>query len=476
MIRSISIFFFARIVSSFVSFVSLSVYIRWLGPAEFAVYALILSFSYILSTFTYRWINASVTRFYSDDQYGERVISISICILIAISIVQIPVAALVAMLGDNFWAEAVMLSTALSIATGLFETSMAILRVSGAATRYALADIGRTLIIFGLGGWLAYNGYGYAGVLWVTIASTFIVSVLAMQGRRVVVWPFLIDWAAVRTFLAFGGPITIVGAFAILYATSGRFIMAERVGLTEAGYFIAAATLCDRTIQMLTTNLNTTIAPAIFQSYHNAELDKTKYMLVNYFNGIVLITAPLTLLFIFSNDSISNIMLGSVAASGAAIYLPYLAIASTFMAITQSYYSYSFSISKNTKKQLYIIIPGTIINGISIFTGIYLFGGIGAAYGAIFGAVLMLLMTIYLGMSQFVMPWPSRGALRAFLASAIGIPFMLWADALSSSTAALAAMIAAAIAIGMAALVLNVPLARMVATKASMAAQRMIGR
>lgn len=398
----------------------------------------------------------------------------SICAIV--SIVQLPLALIASLFIDEKWSDAIIIGLMLSIAMGLFETVIAILRVVGAANWYALADIGRTLMIFVVGGWLAYNGYGHAGVLWATIGSTFVVSLLALRGCGVALRPFVIDRSAVREFLAFGGPITISGALVILYATSGRFIMADRVGLTEAGYFIAAATLCERTINMLATNLSTTIAPTIFEAHQNKTAFQMKELLSNYLTGIIIIIFPLMFLFIFASDSVGRIMLGAAVAPGTALYLPYLAIASAIMSLNQTYFSYSFSISRKTMVQTYIIIPSLIINACAIFLGIYLYGGIGAAYGAILGAIFLLLMTIRIGMAQFVMPWPSRGTLLAFLASASGIPFMVWADALVSVPAAIASMVAAAVTIAVAALALDVPLVRMVAMRAALAARRIIRR
>jgi O-antigen/teichoic acid export membrane protein len=340
------------------------------------------------------------------------------------------------------------------------------LRVRGDALGYAVVDIGRSAATFGGGLALALAGYGYAGPILAGVVASMSLAVFGFLRMGVMPSRLIARASVARDFLVYGGPLALAGGAGILLAMSSRYVVIDAIDLAAAGYFIAAATICDRTIRMLMTNLGSTFAPTIFSTHEGGDTARFDLLMGRFFAILCLVGLPLALVFGVSGPIMARVMVGEAMAESAARHLPLLAAASFLFGLQQCYFSFYFSISRRTLLQAVTYVPAIAVNVLTCYMSIAQFGEIGASIGTLAGATVGLLVTIVVGRGHAMLPIPLAAAARVGVATLAGLPLMLIANATTDFAVGVALLLTAAATIGVAAISVDAAGARRAAVAA----------
>lgn len=211
-----------------------------LGPAEFGVYALVLSIGLVIGTLGFDWIKLSAARF-----YGERTRREAPAIRATLDACQTGLALLVAMgglalllLGVDPGIPALLaaLAAAMGIAAGLFEYRAALARARFLDRVYVLLVLAKN----GLGFVLMLAGaFLFADARLVILGNVLaVVAALAMTHRALSdrdCGPARPDWRRVPGFLAYSLPLVGANLVFQMLPLLSRAVAVAAFGFAEAG-------------------------------------------------------------------------------------------------------------------------------------------------------------------------------------------------------------------------------------------------
>ncbi|MCY1301118.1 hypothetical protein D9M70_507110 [compost metagenome] len=110
--------------------------------------------------------------------------------------------------------------------------------------------------------------------------------------------------------------------------------------------------------------------------------------------------------------------MGSKYESAASIIIPLIAAATFLRGLRVYYFDQSFQLTRKTYKSLRVTLISAIALVASCYTLIPLFGYIGAAYGSILSFGSALLLSRFLGKSDFEMPIPWTDTSKTMICTA----------------------------------------------------------
>jgi O-antigen/teichoic acid export membrane protein len=401
LIRHVSHYFSASIVSAALGLLSVVVFTRALSDAEYGVYVIGTSTAGILSAILFAWIRLSVLRFQSEGKSID--IRATALFAYALAALTSPILLCVAALFTNVSTTRVLATAVFTLGLGLFDVSQEILKSQQKTRTFMAGAILRSCAAFLLCLASVAFGFGGLGQLAAAGAAYFVTTALLSRG----IWsaPLApVDTTQLKRFMRYGVPIALSGLVYSFHAALDRLIVAGVLGEAAAGQYGAAADLVRQIILVPATSVASAALPLAVAAFAQGGIIAARPHLERSAELLFAVLLPATVGLALISGDVANLILGPDFRATAGAVMPILCFAWLFQAISQSFVHTSFHLAQ---RPLLLMCHGAATLAMNIVATIILvsrFAFVGAAFALVlseaFGALLGLVLT------RFACPLP----------------------------------------------------------------------
>lgn len=241
-------------------------------------------------------------------------------------------------------------------------------------------------------------------------------------------------------FFGFGQPLSFVRSASMIMAFSTQYVLASLASFTQVGYFAAALMLAQRSIAMLMVTLGQTAAASVFQALEKDGPERAAAELHRHFSMLLLISAPLLSVMVFANDTVAAVIFNEAFGVGVAPHLAILAVAAFINGIQASFLAFSFSMNKETTKQLVLTICIACIHFAVTYAATSRFGAVGASCAMVGIASLNAAIYAAYGWPMVKASRPAGPLLKIAAATLVSAPLLVLADRLGAGLISIASI------------------------------------
>jgi O-antigen/teichoic acid export membrane protein len=428
MLKSVIIYFGGRVGVALIVLLSISIYTRLLSPAEYGVYALIVSGVTMAYAATMQWLTLSLGRFLP--AYPEREdivlshVAASYLVVALIVVLGISLAGPFLDLDANGF-ELLVLGVTFFLAISFSELALVVFQ----ARRQPLFYIGFALLRVGvasaIGIMLAYFGWGSVGLLVGLLVGNLCISLPSALSSWRVVHFRLLARRLLSELAAYGLPFAMTGALGGFITLSDRYILEFLIGIEATGLYAASYDLAMRTLHVLMMVVAMACNPVIFRVY-DAEGRAAAEPLIRRQGELLLgLALPAAISFIMLAPAITVVMLGKEFQQAARELMPWIAVATVLSGFQAFYLSLAFSLPKRPLQQTSVFVLGALVNVALNFLLIPRLGLIGAALATVAAYGLIMTGSLLVGRRLYPLPL-STIALWKILTGCAVLALILW--------------------------------------------------
>jgi O-antigen/teichoic acid export membrane protein len=407
--------FAANVVSAVFGLINVIVFTRLFAPADFGTYVLGTGFATIFSTFMTTWLRLPIMREQARGD-GTDIRGIVVPGLL-LSGVLAPVG-YVGALAIGLGSEPALAAAALSLAIGLFDTGLEILRARLFAFTVMKATIVRAILVSVLG--VAVSALSHSGML--LLVSSTLAYLLAA-------WVFLGEvWGGARirfdgprllAMVKAGIPLTLSLTLLALSGVIDRFIIAHLIGHGAAGQYSAGVDLVRQALIIPAVSASAAFVPLAVQINANQGREAALHHLDECLEFLLAIALPACLGFAIVSSHIANVVLGPEFRSTAIEVMPIVSVAVIFQIMSYQYLHISFLLSE--RNAFYLLNTGSAlaVNLVVSYLLIQHFGAVGAAWGRLSSEIFGFISALALTRWAFPMPVPYLRLTRVLIATIV---------------------------------------------------------
>lgn len=415
MIRQVSSYMLANIVSAMLGFISVVVFTRLLGPAEYGIYIIGFSIAAMISALFFGWIKSSIVPFTAHDQGADLRVTAGLAFLALTPLIPLLYFGISAFAPRH---QAYLLpAILLAFGIGFFEFYLEVFRAKQQTGPYLWATIIRAAVALALSLLLIMVfGLGGTGLILSVMASYLITSlVFAALLWRGPLKP--LDPALFKAMLVFGVPMTISGAVFVLQTMLDRFVIAGTMGEHSAGIYGASADLVRQIILFPGVAIGTAVAPIAVQLLARNERSELDRHLIDSTELLLGVLAPAVAGLAIISAKLVFIVLGEEFRFDAAGLIPLIALAWLFRSFSYQLLHVSFQIRKTPSLMLLQGIAILAINALALFILVPRFGLVGAASALIISEAAGVVIGYFLTRRAYPLPLDPRPFVKVGLAT-----------------------------------------------------------
>lgn len=426
--RYFSIYLGAHLVPAVIGFFAITVYTRFLSPAEYGVYIVGMGIAGILGAVFFAWIRMSVSRYQATsadvDFRGTAMIGFALTLFAMSSFA--PVALF--LFHPDISLGVLTASSLVAVAVGAFEISQEFQRANLQPLRFAVIAIARSVLTLMFGLFAIKLGHGGLGLIGALAASSLICAVFNMSGNG----RSLPRWQSeqLKQFARYGLPLSIGGLSNALYTTSDRLIVAYLLGQEATGLFGVAADLPRQFMVMLGSSVAAATFPIVFRTLAGEGIAATRERLNENAELLLAVILPVAVWLSLAADQVAGTFVGPEFRASVSLLLPVLAAARLFGVVNQFYVQISFQLSERPFLLVFQACFTMLVSIAAMFPLVLKFGLLGAALATLFAESFGLLVAIYLTRHAFRLPFEIR-RLGGVLASAAAMACAIYLARLS---------------------------------------------
>ncbi|WP_199823675.1 oligosaccharide flippase family protein [Labrenzia sp. OB1] len=408
MLRQVSSYMTANVVSAVFGFALVMLFTRVLTPHEYGIYVVGIGIATLFSSLLFNWIKVSLLRFSSEgEEVDMRLTGLAAFAVIAIvSPLLFEVFVLVSGESGSYALEALCVA----IGVGLFEFLQEIFRAHQRTGLFASSMIVRSATAFAIS-CLLVMGFdlggeglllGVAGGYFVTLVF-FMPSILKRPMKG-------FDPAILKTMLRFGLPMTASGAAFTLHSFFDRILIVSLLGEAAAGIYGASADFVRQIILMMGVAIGSAVVPMAIRYYTRDGLKATDRHMAKSFEILMALILPAVAGMALTSGRLATFILGEDFRVAATALIPVLVFAWLFRSITYQYIHVSFQLAK---KPSLMGIQGLFILVISVTCMMVLvprYELMGAAVSLVISEICGVLFGYYLSRYAYRLPvvvWPT---------------------------------------------------------------------
>lgn len=411
-----------QIAQALVGFGAIAAFTRLMSADDFGRYALALSVSLAAHTLMFTWAEAAAFRFFAAARAEKRLADhfATLCALaLVLGVGVLAVSALVltfAGLRDDiaaisvFAAGAAVLRFITRTARESDRAALAFGRFAVLETLYLVLGFAAgvaCLTVLDFGAAAPFAGLALAGALVALIDAPRLLS----QSRGGAISP-----ARAASYASYGAPLALALALDLGVQALARIILAEEASPAALGAYAAAFGLA-RPLDLIFIGVSAAFAPLVFAAYEDRGAAAAQQPARDGFTILAAIIIPATLGLMLVAAPLSALMIGESLRSGAALALPWLAVAGLCSGFTLYYWSEAFQLTRRTGLRAVLMLAPGVVQLALTFWLARDYGAAGAAAASAAGAASGAVLLALVGRKLFALPFPIKQLARICAAS-----------------------------------------------------------
>lgn len=442
--RQWPVYFAGRILPAAIGFGAIALYTRLLDPANFGVYALLLSTAFLVGTTGYSWLKAASLRLTATVSRADEANLIT-TIGVAFAATSVPIFIIVTAIiracnPSSGWISAV-LAGACAVASGWFELNVAIVQARLRVRAYGLLQLGRvvaTLVASLMFIRAGFKAEALLGGFAIGNCAGFVVLGLwkdAARGRfdRQLFWQFI----------RFGWPSS-ASAVGLLSSTFQRYVLFAAGGSTPVGIYAAASDFSQQTVGLLIGTATLAGQPLAFRARDLGDHEQLAEQLRNNARLVFGIGLPAAAGLIALSDPISQIYLGPRFHVQSGTVIAISAVIMLFSGLRASYFEQVFEIARKTRAVAINTLLRILLTLALSPLAIGRYGVVGAAAAMLVAELVGLLLSVILAKRLMQVPIPVQSLLKIVAATCVMLTAMTCIPG-RATLAGLAAAVAAGV-------------------------------
>lgn len=412
------IYLIARGLPGIITFLAIPTFTRLLQPAQYGRYALVIATVSLLNALVFQWLCLSLVRYrpaYKDDlvRLKSALATAGMMLVLALGVIALVICVLP---GASAWRGMVVPCWLVLVAQVAFDLSCENARASIRPFRYMALMLARSGAMVGLGVAFVLLGAGW----WGPLAGTAIGMTLA------VMIVFRSDWSGVRLVLdretlgricAYGIPLSMTVALAMVISSSDRFLIAWKLGDDSAGLYSVAVDFTSQTLTLLMLVIQLAMFPLAVRAFENEGREAAQEQMRSNASMLLAVGVPCVVGMSVLAPGLAQCFLGKnfrIAATG---IIPVVAMG-TFLAGLKAYhFDAAFQFAHRTIEQVWIVLAVAVINICLNLLAIPRYGIAGAATASVIAYVVSISLTVWFGRRHFRLPFPLSACAQVLLAA-----------------------------------------------------------
>ncbi|KQN73821.1 oligosaccharide flippase family protein [Devosia sp. Leaf64] len=426
MVRQVSTYLVANIVTAILGFASVMIFTRLLGPHDYGVYILGFSLASMLSAFLFNWIKSSVVPFTAGHEETDLRLTAGLALLCMTPLIPVLYFAIAALAPG--YAESLLPAILLAFGIGLFEFYLETYRARQKTRLYLVSTIVRAVfaLILSL---LLVNVFGLGGTGLVTsVALSYGLTSLLFAAT---IWrgplkPF--EPKLLCALLVFGLPMTVSSTVFVLQTMLDRFVLAGAMGEHAAGLYGASADLVRQIMLFPGVAIGTAVVPIAVHFLARDDHNGLDQHLVESTEMLLAILAPAAAGLAIVAGKLAFVVLGEEFRIEATSLIPILALAWLFRSVTYQILHVSFQVKRKPGLMLAQGVVTLALNAAALFILVPRFGLAGAAWALVLSEALGMIIGYVLTRWSYRLPLAPPSLLRVGLATLIMALPAFWLD------------------------------------------------
>lgn len=414
----------AYLVPQFVTLLGIYAITRILTPSEYGLYALAMSLMVPCQSFLFSWSDLGVKRFFERARRREELPVLSNTIylgLAASSVILFAICGLGIVIihpGSEFagliWiGAAVTVARQFSIISKTFQLTML------SRTRFTLMECSES--IAGLASGLAlcwWLGWGPTGILTGMLGGACLVLIWDRANifKRLRAGRF--DAGMQREIVGFAAPVSIAFFVEYIIASADRLLVELFLGTQALGVYAVSYSLAERGITAAFLALSVAGYPLIMLAKERRGDRAARAQARQNAEMLLAVSLPAWGGFTVAAGHIAAVLVGPEYSAEAAKLLPPTGIAIFLFALRVHYFYYSMHLTGRTWTMLQASVPAALLNLVLNVILLPRFGLIGAVWASVAAYAVGLLISVYLSIRYFPLPFPAWAAVKAAIATA----------------------------------------------------------
>lgn len=383
-----------RGVAGAMGMVALALFVRGLGPEQYAHFALGIAAAALASNLVIIPVNSTLARLYGHADGRANLLATLTGLVLLAGAVMIVLSLAVEALGVSWLASWVLPAAAVFAAgQGYLDFSAQIANSRLEPARYARLLLLRALGISAFGALALWLGVGVPGVLLgMALACVVSLAFSAPAFTRPV-----IDRASLHRVFAFALPLMLTCAFSYLLQWSDRYLLARGVPMAELGRYSALADFTQQALTLFFAGLSSAWYPRVVQAWGKQDRDEAERLMSRLALMGLALMLPAGMGLASELPALAQLLFGP-AYAGLPGMLPVCLIAASCVAATKSFY---FDVRVLLAERVWLQAVGIGLSAALAILLMYLlvprFGVLGAASGLLAGQCAGLVYSMFAG-------------------------------------------------------------------------------
>jgi len=411
----------AKGIPAVINLTTIAIYTRYLDPAEYGQYAVIMASVLLATSFFFQWLRMSLLRFLPEyvNNKSELLSNIFFGYAVIVGFTGIIAIASAFIQQDLSTAKTLMLGTLLFWLNGWFEINLELLRSELKPAVYGYISLTKAIAGLIISGGLAYKGLGADGVILGLIISIVVIMPWLIKGGWLSASVSLINVELIRKVLYYGLPLTITFAASSLTNSLDRYQLSIMDGLDTVGLYSVASDFGRQSILVLMMTINLAAFPLALRALESKGVDAARQQMSQNWTLLLTTSIPICLLMMLFSSEISSLIFGSSFTDSSTALIPWITLGTLFLGLRMYYFDQSFYISKSPGYQLVIVVATIVAKFIFNLILIPTYGALGAAYSGVAAFGMSLVFCTFLSQRAFRLDLNIGASIKILMASGL---------------------------------------------------------
>lgn len=410
-------------VPAIVGFVGIALYSRWLTPEEYGRYALLFASAAVLNAVVFEWLKVSVLRLQRNGAPNE-------VFYMSVKVVFFALMGITFVCASGFWLLSngsqidgflILLALVLSWGQSWYQLNLSLLRAELKPLQYGKVAFARAVLGLALASLFIWFGYAEIGLL-LGLIGGLLLSTMPLFRKR---WgfsikPALVSLPLLRSYAAYGLPLTITLLLGMIIHQSDRFIIGAMMGVEATGSYAVTYDLTEQSIFTLLLIVNLAAFPLAVKKLDNEGEQAANRQVKANMTLLLAIGLPMLIGFVMARESIATLFLGEAFRDTAVSLIPFIAVG----ALLKGFKLYGIDILFHLKKTN----EATNYSGCACCCGQCRFNDLvhssyglqGAAIATVIAYALAILSSWFLlYFQQTSLPFPVKGFVKIMCAGTV---------------------------------------------------------
>lgn len=423
----------AHVVPAVASFAGVYIFTRVATPAEYGLFALVMSVAQMCQSVLFYWIQVGATRHVDAARLAGRLPELRSAVYrshaatFALFAAAFSIALLVLPLESRL-RDALWFALAIVGLRSLVAVNQAFARGELRTARFNLVECVQALAQLGFGLLLLQLTAARAGALLVgTVAASLLVLTIDVRAigsalRRPT------PRSEVVALLRFGLPLSVSFALNYVLATSDRLLVEYFLGSGAVGVYSVAYSLMDRAVSSIFIAVGLAAFPLAIRAYERDGPAGASRQLRENGRLLLALAVPTCLLLMCLNRQLAAVMVGEAFRAEASEIMPWVALAALLAGFQIHFFDHAFHLSRRTTLFLWTTGPAALLNiGLNVWL-LPRLGLMGAVWATLASYAVSLVASIAVGARVLKVPLDLPELARVLLASAVMVAAVRFAD------------------------------------------------